>query len=219
VNFIRKILSSSSNTSFAKQVESVLGIKPGNIVLYQTALSHRSVKEGADENNERLEYLGDAILSGIIADYLFKMVNRQQLNDVAVKMGLKRITMYNKFDNALKSSQIFGNTLEAVVGAVYLDKGYKKTQLWVQKRIVIPHLYVEDLESIDINLKNKLIGWASKNGKVLGFETVLEKLENGRRIFTIAAVLDGEILAEGKGFNKKDASQIAAQLAIEKLGL
>jgi ribonuclease-3 len=235
VNFIRKILSSSSNTSFAKQVESVLGIKPGNIVLYQTALSHRSVKEGADENNERLEYLGDAVLSGIIADYLFKrypykgegfltemrskMVNRQQLNDVAVKMGLKRITMYNKFDNALKSSQIFGNTLEAVVGAVYLDKGYKKTQLWVQKRIVIPHLYVEDLESIDINLKNKLIGWASKNGKVLGFETVLEKLENGRRIFTIAAVLDGEILAEGKGFNKKDASQIAAQLAIEKLGL
>lgn len=235
MNFIRKILSSSSNTSFAKQVESVLGIKPGNIVLYQTALSHRSVKEGADENNERLEYLGDAILSGIIADYLFKrypykgegfltemrskMVNRQQLNDVAVKMGLKRITMYNKFDNALKSSQIFGNTLEAVVGAVYLDKGYKKTQLWVQKRIVIPHLYVEDLESIDINLKNKLIGWASKNGKVLGFETVLEKLENGRRIFTIAAVLDGEILAEGKGFNKKDASQIAAQLAIEKLGL
>ncbi|NNV55506.1 ribonuclease III [Limnovirga soli] len=235
MNFIRKILSSSSNTSFAKQVESVLGIKPGNIVLYQTALSHRSVKEGADENNERLEYLGDAVLSGIIADYLFKrypykgegfltemrskMVNRQQLNDVAVKMGLKRITMYNKFDNALKSSQIFGNTLEAVVGAVYLDKGYKKTQLWVQKRIVIPHLYVEDLESIDINLKNKLIGWASKNGKVLGFETVLEKLENGRRIFTIAAVLDGEILAEGKGFNKKDASQIAAQLAIEKLGL
>jgi ribonuclease-3 len=235
VNFIRKILRSSSNTSFAKQVESVLGIKPGNIVLYQTALSHRSVKEGADENNERLEYLGDAILSGIIADYLFKrypykgegfltemrskMVNRQQLNDVAVKMGLKRITMYNKFDNALKSSQIFGNTLEAIVGAVYLDKGYKKTQLWVQKRIVIPHLYVEDLESIDINLKNKLIGWASKNGKILGFETVLEKLENGRRIFTIAAVLDGEILAEGKGFNKKDASQIAAQLAIEKLGL
>jgi len=72
---------------------------------------------------------------------------------------------------------------------------------------------------IDINLKNKLIGWASKNGKALDFQTVQEKLENGRRIFTIAAVLDGEVLSEGKGFNKKDASQIAAQLAIEKLGL
>lgn len=235
VNFLRKILKSSSNPSFAKQLENVLGIKPGNFALYQTALSHRSVKEGADENNERLEYLGDAVLSAIIADYLFKrypykgegfltemrskMVNRQQLNDVALKMGLKKLTMYNKFDNALKSSQIFGNTLEAVVGAVYLDKGYRKTQQWVLKRIVIPHLFVEDLELIDINLKNKLIGWASKNGKALDFQTVNEKLENGRRIFTIAAVLDGEVLSEGKGFNKKDASQIAAQLAIEKLGL
>jgi len=235
VNFLRKILKSSSNPSFAKQLENVLGIKPGNFALYQTALSHRSVKEGADENNERLEYLGDAVLSAIIADYLFKrypykgegfltemrskMVNRQQLNDVALKMGLKKLTMYNKFDNALKSSQIFGNTLEAVVGAVYLDKGYRKTQQWVLKRIVIPHLFVEDLELIDINLKNKLIGWASKNGKALDFQTVQEKLENGRRIFTIAAVLDGEVLSEGKGFNKKDASQIAAQLAIEKLGL
>jgi ribonuclease-3 len=235
VNFLRKILKSSSNPSFAKQLENVLGIKPGNFALYQTALSHRSVKEGADENNERLEYLGDAVLSAIIADYLFKrypykgegfltemrskMVNRQQLNDVALKMGLKKLTMYNKFDNALKSSQIFGNTLEAVVGAVYLDKGYRKTQQWVLKRIVIPHLFVEDLELIDINLKNKLIGWASKNGKALDFQTVQEKLENGRRIFTIAAVLDGQVLSEGKGFNKKDASQIAAQLAIEKLGL
>jgi len=235
VNLFRKIFQSSAKNSFAAQLQNVLGIKPGNFSLYQTALSHRSVKEGADENNERLEYLGDAVLSAIIADYLFKrypykgegfltemrskMVNRQQLNDVALKMGLKKITMYNKFDNALKSSQIFGNTLEAVVGAVYLDKGYRKTQQWVLKRIVIPHLFVEDLEQIDINLKNKLIGWASKNGKNLGFETIHEKLENGRRVFTIAAVLDGEVLSEGRGYNKKDASQIAAQLAIEKLGL
>jgi ribonuclease-3 len=78
---------------------------------------------------------------------------------------------------------------------------------------------VNDLESIDINLKNKLIGWASKNGKVLQFETLEERLENSRRIFTIAAVLDGEQLALGKGYNKKDASQVAAQLAIERLGL
>ncbi len=221
--------------SFEKQLQNVLGIKPGNILLYTAALSHRSVKEGADENNERLEYLGDAVLSAIIADYLFKkypykgegfltemrskMVNRQKLNDIAVKIGLKKITLYNKFDGSLKSSQIFGNTLEALVGAVYLDKGYAKTQNWVSKLMILPHLDVNVLESIDINLKNKLIGWASKNGKVLEFETLEEKLENSRRIFTIAAVLDGEKLALGKGYNKKDASQIAAQLAIEKLGL
>jgi ribonuclease-3 len=236
VQIIRKLFGKKTVTfSFEKQVENVLGIKPGNVSLYTTALSHRSIKEGADENNERLEYLGDAVLSTIVADYLFKkypykgegfltemrskMVNRQQLNDLAIKIGLKKITLYNKYDGSLKTSQIFGNTLEALVGAVYLDKGYRKTQRWVQKHMIIPHLYVDDLENIDINLKNKLIGWASKNGKLLSFETLEEKLENSRRIFTIAAVLDGEQLALGKGYNKKDASQIAAQLAVEKLGL
>jgi ribonuclease-3 len=235
VKLIKKIFRRNRKQSFEEQLETVLGIKPRKVAIYRTALSHRSVKEGADENNERLEYLGDAILSAIIADYLFKrypvkeegfltemrskMVNRQQLNEVAVKMGLKRLTMYNKFDNALKSSQIFGNTLEAVVGAIYLDKGYRTTHKWVLQKIVIPHLYVEDLEQVDINLKNRLIGWASKNGKQLEFETTNERLENGRRIFTIAAVLNGEVLATGTGFNKKDASQVAAQLAIERLGL
>lgn len=235
MQFINRIFRKKDKQSFEGQLTNVLGVKPGNVDLYRTALSHRSVKEGPEENNERLEYLGDAVLSTIIADYLFKrypyrgegfltemrskMVNRQQLNDIALKMGLKKLTIYNKFDGSLKSSQIFGNTLEAVVGAVYLDKGYKRTHKWVLQRIVLPHLFVDDLEQIDINLKNKLIGWASKNGKILEFDTTDEKMENGRRVFTIAAVLDGEVLSQGKGFNKKDASQIAAQLAIEKLGL
>jgi ribonuclease-3 len=148
-----------------------------------------------------------------------KMVNRQYLNEIALKMGLKKITLYNKFDNSLKSSQIFGNTLEAVVGAVYLDKGYKKTKNWVLNHLVIPHMFVDDLESIDINLKNKLIGWASKNMRSLEFETINEKMEGGRRVFTIAIVIDGETVAEGKGYNKKDASQVASQIAVEKLGL
>ncbi|MCW3078909.1 ribonuclease III [Segetibacter sp.] len=236
MEFIERFLRRKKNIqTLQKQLLNVLGIKSNNISLYTTALSHRSVKENADENNERLEYLGDAILSAIVADYLFKkypykgegfltemrskMVNRQQLNDLAIKIGLKKLALYNKVDGSLKGSQIFGNTLEALIGAFYLDKGYLKTQKWVTKQMIIPHLYVDDLELIDINLKNKLIGWASKNGKILGFETVAEKLENNRRVFTIAAVLDGEQLAIGKAYNKKDASQIAAQLAIEKLGL
>lgn len=235
MRFIRNFFNSAKKSSFDKQVENILGLKPGNLALYNAALSHRSVKDAPDENNERLEYLGDAILSGIVADYLFKrypykgegfltemrskMVNRQQLNDIAVKMGLKKITLYNKFDNSLRSSQIFGNTLEAIVGAVYLDKGYRKTHQWVLKQIVIPHMFVDDLEAIDINLKNKLIGWAAKNGKTLSFDVAEENLNNGRRTFVINTVLDGEVLAQGKGYNKKDASQVAAQLAIEKLGL
>ena len=179
--------------------------------------------------------MGDAVLSTVIADYLFKrypykgegfltemrskMVNRQQLNEIALKMGVKKLTLYNKFDNFLKGSQIFGNTLEALVGAVYLDKGYKKTQHWIVRQIILPYVFVDDLEQIDINLKNRLIGWASKNGKKLEFETVQEKLEGNRRVFTIAVVLDGKILSQGKGYNKKDASQVAAQSAIEGLGI
>lgn len=235
MDFFKNIFTRHAGSSFKKELKNILGFKPGNISLYKTALTHRSVREGADENNERLEYLGDAILSAMIADYLFKrypykeegfltemrskMVNRQQLNDIAVRMGLKKITLYNKLDGSLKVSQIFGNTLEALVGAIYLDHGYKKASKWVLEIIIQPHMFMDDLELLEINHKNKLYGWANKNGKVLEFETLNEKLENGRRLFTVAAVVDGKNIAEGKAFNKKDASQIAAQIAVEKLGI
>ena len=193
------------------------------------------MREGSDENNERLEFLGDAILGSIVAHYLFmrypykdegfltemrsKMVNRNQLNDIAVRIGLKKITLFNRFDNSLKVSQIFGNTLEALTGAVYLDRGYEETINWVSTHIISPHLFLQDLENIDINLKNKLYGWANKNGKILEFDTLNETIENGRRLFTIGAKIDGEIIAEAKAFNKKDASQVAAQKAIEILNI
>jgi ribonuclease-3 len=235
VTFFKKLFNRSASNEFNRELKNILGYKPHSIFLYQTALTHRSIREGADQNNERLEYLGDAILSALVADYLFKrypyrgegyltemrskMVNRQQLNDIALRMGLKKITIYNKTDGALKLSQIFGNTLEALIGAVYLDLGYKKTEKWVMKKIILPHMFVDDLETREINQKNKLYGWANKNGRLLEFETIDEKLENGRRLFTVAAMVNGENIAEGKAFNKKDASQIAAQLAVEKLGL
>ena len=235
MDFFKQFFKGSIGASFKKQLKNVLGFSPDNISLYKTALTHRSVRENADENNERLEYLGDAVLSALVADYLFKrypykeegfltemrskMVNRQQLNEIALRMGLKKITLYNKSDGSLKISQIFGNTLEALVGAIYLDRGYKKTAKWVTERIILPHMFIDDLEALEINHKNKLYGWANKNGKVLEFETIEEKVENGRRLFTIAAVVDGNKIAEGKAFNKKDASQIAAQMAVVMLGI
>lgn len=235
MDFFKFFSGKHSGSAFKKELKNILGFKPGNISLYKTALTHRSVREGSDENNERLEYLGDAVLSALIADYLFKrypykeegfltemrskMVNRQQLNDIALKMGLKKVTAFNKSDASLKSSQIFGNTLEALVGAIYLDIGYKKTSRWVAQRIIMPHMFVDDLENLEINHKNKLYGWANKNGKNLEFETLDERIENGRRLFTVAAVVSGKVVAQGKAFNKKDASQIAAQLAVEKLGI
>ena len=215
----------TNSKSFKRQLSNILGFVPGDLPLYKTALSHRSVREGADENNERLEFLGDAVLSSLIAHHLFrkypyrgegfltemrsKMVNRQKLNEIALKMGLKKITFYNKFDSALKISQIFGNTLEALIGAVYLDKGYKKTQRWVEKYIILPHLFTDDLESIEINIKNKLYGWANKNGKALEFETLEETFENGRRLFTIGATVDGELVSDrvGCGHPERNSGQ------------
>ena len=213
----------------------MLGFTPGNMELYTTALSHRSVKETAEENNERLEYLGDAVLSSAVADYLFKkyprkgegfltemrskMVNRQQLNEIAIKMRLKKITRFNKIDGSMKNSQIFGNTLEALVGAIYLDKGYRKTHQWIVKSLITPYLFMDELEIQDINVKNKLIGWASKQGKQIDFETLEEKQEKGRRLFIVGVNVDGETVAAGRGFTKKDASQMAAQQAAEKLKL
>jgi len=236
VGILDRILKSDSSVvSFRKQLRNVLGFVPGKAVLYKTALTHRSVKEGSDQNNERLEYLGDAVLSAIIADYLFKkypykeegfltemrskMVNRNQLNEIAIKMGLKKISYFNKFDSSLKMSQIFGNTLEAMVGAIYLDRGYEKTRQWVIERIIQPYLFMEELENLEINHKNKLYGWANKNGKNLEFETLDERIEGGRRLFTVGALVDGELISQGRAYNKKDASQIAAQMAMDKLGL
>lgn len=235
MQFLKNIFLNRGDKEFRRQLRNVLGFAPGNLHLYKTALSHRSIREGSDENNERLEFLGDAVLSSLVGHYLFmrypykdegfltemrsKMVNRNKLNDIALKMGLKKITFYNKFDSSLKISQIFGNTLEAVVGAVYLDKGYNKTQQWVTMHIINPHLYMDDLENLEINQKNKLYGWANKNGKNLEFETLEETIENGRRLFTIGAIVDGELVAEAKAYNKKEASQAAAQIAVEKLGL
>lgn len=232
---IANIFYSKKEREFREQLHNVLGFSPRKWKLYKTALSHRSVREGADENNERLEFLGDAILSTVVAHYLFmrypykeegfltemrsKMVNRNQLNDIAIKIGLKKITFFNRVDNSLKISQIFGNTLEALVGAIYLDRGYDETHKWVTRQLITPHLFMQDLENLDINQKNKLYGWANKNGKFLEFDTLDEKIENGRRLFTIGAKVDGELIAQAKAFNKKDASQLAAQIAVEKLKL
>lgn len=235
VSSIGSLFLSRQEREFRKQLSNVLGFSPGNVELYQTALSHRSVREGTDENNERLEFLGDAVLSSIVAHYLFmkypykdegfltemrsKMVNRNQLNAIAVKIGLKKITIFNKSDSSLKISQIFGNTLEAVVGAIYLDRGYEETDKWVTRQIINSHLFLKDLEEIDINLKNKLYGWANRNGKSLVFETITETMESGRKLFTIGALVDNVMIADGQGFNKKDASQIAAQKAIQILNI
>jgi ribonuclease-3 len=228
-----QLISSFRKSEFEKSVYMLIGYNTTKMVLYHTAFNHRSLKENPSENNERMEFLGDAIISSVVAEYLFKkypykdegfltemrskMVNRQQLNHIAIQMGLKRMTRFNKLDGGLKSSQIFGNTLEALVGAIYLDKQYNFTKKWIIEKMIQPYLFMDELEQIDINIKNKIIGWALKQGKQIDFVLADEQLEGRRRLFTINIVIDGEVITSQKGFTKKDASQIAAQKAIEIL--
>lgn len=196
---------------------------------------HRSKIEEIAQNNERLEFLGDAILGSVIADYLFKkypyetegyltemrsrIVRRETLNDVALKMGLHKLVQYNHSDKGLIRSHIFGNALEALIGAVYLDYGFHKTKSFILKQMVKPYIDVQQLENKDTNYKNKFLSWAQKNNHNVSFETLDEATEGVRKIFTIGIMLDGEKLGEGSGFNKKEAGQEAAKNAIENLGL
>ncbi len=228
-----QLISSFRKSEFEKSVYMLIGYNTTKMVLFHTAFNHRSLKENPSENNERMEFLGDAIISSVVAEYLFKkypykdegfltemrskMVNRQQLNHIAIQMGLKRMTRFNKLDGGLKSSQIFGNTLEALVGAIYLDKQYNFTKKWIIEKMIQPYLFMDELEQIDINIKNKIIGWALKQGKQIDFVLADEQLEGRRRLFTINIVIDGEVITSQKGFTKKDPSQIAAQKAIEIL--
>jgi ribonuclease-3 len=228
-----QLIFSFRKSDFEKSVDMLIGYRSTKMVLFHTAFNHRSLKENPSENNERMEFLGDAIISSVVAEYLFKkypykgegfltemrskMVNRQQLNHIAIQMGLKKMTRFNKLDGGLKSSQIFGNTLEALVGAIYLDKQYDFTKKWIIEKMIQPYLFMDELEQIDINIKNKIIGWALKQGKQIDFVLADESLEGRRRLFTINIVIDGEVITSQKGFTKKDASQIAAQKAIEIL--
>lgn len=233
MNRLYQLIFSFRKSEFEKSVDMLIGYRTSKMVLFHTAFNHRSLKDNPSENNERMEFLGDAIISSVVAEYLFKkypykgegfltemrskMVNRQQLNHIAIQMGLKRMTRFNKLDGGLKSSQIFGNTLEALVGAIYLDKQYNFTKKWIIEKMIQPYLFMDELEQIDINIKNKIIGWALKQGKQIDFVLADETLEGRRRLFTINIVIDGEVITSQKGFTKKDASQIAAQKAIEIL--
>lgn len=225
----------SPNKELVSQLEHLLGFVPNHLPYYQLALMHRSRLEEIAQNNERLEFLGDAILGSVIADYLFKkypyqsegyltemrskIVRRETLNNLALRMGLQKIVQYNQNDKGLSRSHIFGNALEALIGAVYLDQGFHRTRSFILKQILKPYIDIDTLESRDTNFKNKLLSWAQKNNHELSFDTISEVNEGTRKIFTMGILLNGEIVANGTGYNKKEAGQVAAQNAIDKLGI
>src|SRR5699024_2843313 len=156
---------------------------------------------------------------GYLTEMRSKIVNRHSLNEIAKKMGLRQLTYYDKNSGHLSQSGIFGNTLEALIGAVYLDKGYKKTTSFIINRLIHTFVDIDSLEKEEINHKNKLYSWANKNGRQLEFKLQDEHLEGGRRLFTMITVIDGEKIGSGKAFSKKNAGQIAAQITLQKLNL
>lgn len=225
----------SPDKELLRQLEHLLGFRPGYLPYYQTALMHRSKNEEAAQNNERLEFLGDAILGALIAEYLFKkyptqsegfltelrsrIVRRETLNNVALRMGLNKLVQYNQNDRGLARSHIFGNALEALIGAIYLDKGFSRTRKFILNGMVRAYLDIDQMEQTDTNYKNQLLSWAQKNGHALRFESLEEKKEGARKIFSIGVFLNDKMITSGNGYNKKDAGQVAARNAMKELGL
>jgi len=222
---------SEEDKTLQKALKNLLGFKPEYLPYYVIAVTHSSKSDEIDRNNERLEYLGDAFIGSIIGEYLFrkyphkdegfltemrsKIVSRNSLNEIARRMGLQKIVRFNQYDKVLRRSQIFGNALEALVGAIYLDVGFEKTRKFILKRLVSTYVDMDELESTEYNFKNKVYSWAQKEGKSIDFVTLNESFEAGRKVFTMAILVDDKELVQATGYTKKEAGQRAAELAVE----
>lgn len=224
----------SNDKALVRKLQTSTGIVPANIALYKQAFLHSSSSKATTSNNERLEYLGDAVLDAIISEILFnrfpkktegfltetraKIVSRKKLGQIAKNMGIgEYLKLLNKNIIINTSSSILGNTLEALIGAVYLDAGYKKTYRFIVHKMVKPHVDLEKLVATEFNFKSRLVERCQKNSEVLAFEIVSEKEYYNYRIFKAQIVIEGKVIAFGEGRNKKSAENEAARKALEIL--
>ena len=242
VNRVKSIFRvySKDEKRLAASVKMIVGSKPFNLKPYQIAVQHtsvaRAVKKGFKESNERLEYLGDAVLGVVVADYLFKkfpfkdegfltelrsrIVSRDSLNNVARTIGVPQIVRFDrkrKTPNSHKS--LYGNALEALIGAIYIDRGFKFTKRFILKKLLQPHFDIEEIINTTKNYKSKLIEWTQKNTKTPTFEHI-ETIDKGHyKEFVIQVSIDEEPIAKGHGLSKKKAEQDAAREACTILEL
>ena len=226
----------SSDRQFARSIAGIIGFTPSNLQIFIQAFSHKSAvdpKLHTVTSNERLEYLGDSILSSIVAEYLFqkypnsnegfltkmrsKIVKRKTLNRIADDMGIDVVLQENN-DTRLSES-MKGNALEALVGAIYLEKGFDETKEIVISKILRRHLNIQNLEDTDDNYKSQLLEYCQKNGNEIDYRVIERfKMENRDR-FKIAVYVNGKEIASGEDFNKKSAEQNASYKALKSLGL
>lgn len=226
----------SPDKHIARRLRSVLGFTPANLSLYILAFSHKSnssERSYALQNNERLEYLGDAILGTIVAEYLFKkypnsdegfltkmrskIVKRKALNRIGDRMGLD--VLLEELNNTRLSRSMLGNAVEALVGAVYLEKGYGYTRRFVVNRILRSYVDVHELEKVDDNYKSQLLEWCQKNGQSVSYKLLARYKFEKRDRFKVAVMIDGKRVATADDFNKKSAEQTASERAMQALGI
>ncbi len=218
--------------------KNVLGFTPRNTSLYQIAFIHKSKSvetgQGWRVNNERLEYLGDAVLSAVVAEFLYKkyphqgegfltemrskLVSRANLNKLAQKIGLSQLIQYNRESQGVFKS-IDGDAFEALVGAIYLEKGYRFTRRVIIKKIMSTYLDVDAMAHTDWNFKSKLIDWGQKNHKKISFEVerVFFQGKESRRQYDVRVKIDGEPAEHAIEYSIKAAEQLAAEKTYKKL--
>lgn len=216
-------------------LKNLLGFYPRNIAVYKLAFSHRSAvsenQSGQQMSNERLEYLGDAVLGAIIAELLFRrfpyrdegfltemrsrIVSRENLKNVAMKIGLNQYVVNSSGPGMHKS--MFGDAFEALVGAVFIDRGFDAAKEFITSRIVKLHLDLDQIEKSDTNFKSRIINWAQREKRKIVFEMVQDSSPD--KLIRVQLILDDEVLTVAEDFSRKKAEQIAASKAIEHLGI
>ncbi|MBX3102084.1 MAG: ribonuclease III [Bacteroidetes bacterium] len=217
--------------SFARVVYGITGYMPYDVEVYKLSFRHSSMvkdpRQSAMQCNERLEYLGDSVLGTIVADFLYhkypmrqegfltetrsKIVSRQSLNDIAEKLGFEGLLEYNRKGTTLNRS-MYGNTLEAFIGALYVDRGYRATRRFILRRIVRAHLSLDDIIERNENYKSQLMEYAQRNRLTpVLFQVIGEKGNGRQREFTVRCIIDGKELGTGVHIKKKLAEQEAAR--------
>lgn len=215
----------------------MLGFYPRRISLYQEALMHKSLsahaKSGSPVNNERLEFLGDAILGAVVGEIVFhhfprkregfltntrsKIVQRASLGKLATEIGLDKLIRCNEH-NQTHNSYLGGNAFEALIGAIYLDRGYARCQSFIRKKILAQLIDIDKLAYQEVNFKSKLLEWCQKHKVALEFVLLNEmKDEEGSPLFNTKVVIGGMECARGKGYSKKESHQKASKNALNRL--
>ncbi len=237
-NFIDRI-----KLSFRKEKElylslyEILGFYPHDISYYKLALMHKSImrrnSKGKPVNNERLEFLGDAVLDAVVGDIVYqhfpgkregfltntrsKLVQRDTLNKLAQEMGINQLILSNGHSSS-HNSYMGGNAFEALVGAVYLDRGYDACMYFMQKRILAQMINIDKVAYKEVNFKSKLIEWSQKNRVNLEFVLLdQQKDSNGSPVFTYQVEIEGIKGSIGKGYSKKESQQVASKDTLDQL--